>query len=194
MDINARIARRLKDLRDELGLSIEQLSVRSGVSRGMISKIEREECSPTATVLNKLSIGLGVLVPTFFGPASYREPRLQQRNPVSARKGQIEWQDPESGYQRRTLTPSTAKQPLQLSEIHFPAGAKVTLENPGGAAMVQQQIWMLEGHMELLIGSEPCHLGPGDCVAMTLDSPVTFHNPGRKEARYLVAITAKSGR
>ena len=194
MDINAHIARRLRERRDELGFTIAEVAVRSGVSRGMISKIEREECSPTATVLNKLAIGLGVLLPTFFGPASYREPRLHQRNPIASRKGQVEWKDPESGYRRRTLTPSTAKQSLQLSEIHFPGGAKVTFENAGGAVLAQQQIWMLEGHMELLIGDELCHLGAGDCIAMTLDCPITFRNPGAKAARYLVAISsAKAG-
>jgi transcriptional regulator with XRE-family HTH domain len=188
MDINERLARRLTQLREELGLSIGQLSDRSGVSRAMISKIERAQSSPTATVLNKLSIGLGTLLPNLFGPESYAEPRLQQRDPVASRKTQPEWRDPDSGYVRRTLTPSTAVQPLQLSEIHFPPGARVTFENAFGDAKVVQQIWMLDGSLELRLGKEVTALKSGDCMAMTLDRPITFHNPGRKDARYLVAI------
>jgi transcriptional regulator with XRE-family HTH domain len=188
MDINERLARRLIQLREELGLSIEELANRSGVSRAMISKIERVQSSPTATVLNKLSIGLGTLLPNLFGPESYAEPRLQQRDPVASRKGQPEWRDPDSGYRRRTLTPATAAQPLQLSEIHFPAGARVTFENAFGDAKVLQQIWMLDGSLELRLGKEVSVLKNGDCIAMTLDRPITFHNPGRKDARYLVAI------
>jgi transcriptional regulator with XRE-family HTH domain len=195
MDINTRIAARLRQRRDELGLTIAQLADRSGVSRGMISKIEREECSPTATVLNKLAIGLNMLLPTFFGPTDLPEPRLHQRNPVASRKAQVEWRDPGSGYRRRTLTPATAKQSLQLSEIHFPGGARVTFENAGGTALVQQQIWMMEGQMELQIGDELCQLGAGDCIAMTLDCPITFRNPGAKAAHYLVAIaSSKAGK
>ena len=188
MDINERLARRLVQLRQDLGLSIEDLANRSGVSRAMISKIERAESSPTATVLNKLSIGLGTLLPNLFGPESYAEPRLQQRDPVVSRKAQPEWSDPDSGYRRRTLTPATAGQPLQLSEIHFPPGARVTFENAFGDAKVLQQIWMLDGSLELRLGKELSQLKSGDCIAMTLDRPITFHNPGKKDARYLVAI------
>jgi transcriptional regulator with XRE-family HTH domain len=188
MDINERLARRLIELREERGLTIGQLADRSGVSRAMISKIERVESSPTATVLNKLSIGLGTLLPNLFGPESYAEPRLQQRDPVVSRKAQPEWRDPDSGYRRRTLTPSTAAQPLQLSEIHFPPGARVTFENAFGDAKVVQQLWMLDGAMELRLGKEITQLKAGDCMAMALDRPITFHNPGKKDARYLVAI------
>jgi transcriptional regulator with XRE-family HTH domain len=188
MDINERLARRLSQLREEYALTIEELSDRSGVSRAMISKIERAECSPTATVLNKLAIGLGVLLPSLFGLTGFAEPRLQQRDPVVSRKGQPEWRDPDTGYSRRTLTPSTATQPLQLSEIRFPAGARVTFENAFGGAAVYQQIWMIDGQLELRLGKELAALRAGDCMAMTLDRPITFHNPGSKDARYLVAI------
>lgn len=188
LDVNERLARRLVQLREERGLTIEAMAARSGVSRAMISRIERAESSPTATVLNKLATGLGVLLPTLFTPDSYAEPRLQQRNPVVSRKGQPEWKDPDTGYTRRTLTPSTGQQPLQLSEIHFPAGARVTFENAFGANAVHQQIWMLDGHLDIHLDRETSHLKPGDCMAMKLDSPITFHNPGTRAARYLVAI------
>lgn len=188
MDINERLARRLQQLRTERGITIEELAGRSGVSRAMISRIERAESSPTATVLNKLAIGFGVLLPELFGAHSDAEPRLQNRDPVSTRRSQPEWKDPDTGYRRRTLTPATAAQPMQLSEIHFPPGARVTFENAFGTALVQQQIWMLDGQLELRLGDEPARLKAGDCIAMRLDRPISFHNPGPQHARYLVAI------
>ena len=60
MDINTRIATRLRDLRDARGYSLDTLAERSGVSRSNISLIERGQSSPTAVVLDKLAIGLGV--------------------------------------------------------------------------------------------------------------------------------------
>jgi uncharacterized cupin superfamily protein len=81
---------------------------------------------------------------------------------------------------------------MQLSEIRFPAGARVTFENAFGELTMHQQIWMIEGSLELRLGNELTPLGPGDCMAMTLDQPITFHNPGKKEARYLVAIARGS--
>lgn len=188
MDINERLARRLQELRAERGLTIESLAARSGVSRAMISRIERAESSPTASVLNKLAIGLGVLLPNLFGPTGYTEPRLNLRHPVAARRAQPEWRDPATGYRRRTLTPETSGQPLQLSEVHFPAGAGVTFDNQFGKAVVKQQIWLLEGRMDIELGGQLANLRAGDCMAMTLDAPIRFHNPGSRTARYLVAI------
>jgi transcriptional regulator with XRE-family HTH domain len=66
-----RVSSRLRKLRDELGLTIQHLADRSGVSRAMISRIEREESRPTATVLNKLSIGLGMRLTTLLGEPGY---------------------------------------------------------------------------------------------------------------------------
>ncbi len=65
MDITARISRRVKELREGRGWSLEALAGRSGVSRSNISLIERGQSSPTATVLDKLSAALNRLgIPT----------------------------------------------------------------------------------------------------------------------------------
>jgi transcriptional regulator with XRE-family HTH domain len=50
-----RIANRIRVEREQRSWSLADLSERSGVSRAMISKIERNEASPTATVLGRLS-------------------------------------------------------------------------------------------------------------------------------------------
>ena len=95
MDINERLARTLRQLRHERGLSIAELADRSGVSRAMISRIERAQSSPTATVMNDLSTGLGVLLQELFGPSSYREPRLRDREFAVLRAGDCMAMKPE---------------------------------------------------------------------------------------------------
>jgi transcriptional regulator with XRE-family HTH domain len=193
LDINTRVASRLFQLRSDYGLSIEELADRSGVSRAMISKIERAECSATITTLNKLSTGLGVLLPALIGPGDFKEPRQNLRYPIALRKVQEEWQDPVNGYRRRTLTPPTSNHALLLTECHLPAGARVTFEKSFGGPATQQQLWLLEGQIDLRLGDQVSGLRVGDCIALTLDSPMTLHNTGQKDARYLMA-TVKSGR
>src|SRR5207245_11468671 len=61
-DLNQRIAERVRELRAGQGLSLDALASKSGVSRSMISLIERGESSPTAAVLEKLAAGLGVML------------------------------------------------------------------------------------------------------------------------------------
>ena len=77
----------------------------------------------------------------------------------------------------------------QAAQATAAPGARVTFENSLGGTPVHQQIWMLTGLMDLRLGKEISHLGAGDCMAMTLDQPISFHNPGKKEARYLVAVS-----
>ena len=59
-DLGQRIADRVRELRAAQGQSLDALAAACGVSRSMISLIERGETSPTAVVLEKLAAGLGV--------------------------------------------------------------------------------------------------------------------------------------
>ena len=54
-DAGTQIARRLRMERDGRGWSLAELAERSGVSKATISKIEREEVSPTAVILVRLA-------------------------------------------------------------------------------------------------------------------------------------------
>jgi transcriptional regulator with XRE-family HTH domain len=183
VDITGRIARRVRELRDARGFTLEVLAERSGVSRSNISIIERGESSPTAAVLDKLATGLGVTLASLFeedAPAA--EP-----SPVSRANEQASWTDPASGYVRRNLSPA-ARSPIQLVEVIFPAGERVAYETGAREVEVHQQIWMLEGVMKIALGATEWRLSAGDCLAMRLDQPTVFKNPTRKRARYLVAL------
>lgn len=183
-DVNARIAERVRELRSEQGLSLETLATRSGVSRSMISLIERGESSPTATVVEKLAGALGVTMATMFEVAA----SPTAAGPVARRADQSQWEDPGSGYVRRNVTPPAAKQPFQLVDVSFPAGRRVVFETGPRDVQVYQQLWMLEGTMEITLGTDLYRLQEGDCLAMQLDKPMVFRNPGRKRARYVVAM------
>jgi transcriptional regulator with XRE-family HTH domain len=49
--------------------------------------------------------------------------------------------------------------------------------------------WVLDGSIEVALGEARHRLDAGDCLAMPLAGPTAYRNPGRKAARYLVAIT-----
>ena len=183
-DINQRIAARVRDLRGATGLSLEGLAQRSGVSRSMISLIERGESSATAVVLEKLAVSLGVALAALF------EDTQAPAGPVARRKAQSQWRDPASGYLRRNLSPPGFAAPLQLVEVEFPPGARVAYESGVREVPMHQQVWVLEGSIEVGVGEEQYRLDAGDCLAMQLDRPTAYRNSGRKPARYLVAIVS----
>ena len=184
-DLNQRIAERVRELRAAQGLSLDALAGKSGVSRSMISLIERGESSPTAVVLEKLATGLGVVLASLFDA-----PAGVPRGPVARRDDQPQWRDPASGYVRRNVSPPGVRQPMQIVEVHFPPGGRVAFETGGRDTRVHQQVWVLEGAIDITLGAECHRLREGDCLAMQLDRPTMFHNPTRKPARYAVVIAS----
>jgi transcriptional regulator with XRE-family HTH domain len=191
-NLNQRIAARVRGLRDAHGLSLDTLADKSGVSRSMISVIERGESSPTAVVLEKLAAGLGVTLSALFDTGA---PSAQGANgPVARREDQVQWKDPASGYIRRNVSPPGVPQPMQIVEVHFPAGARVSFETGERDVRVHQQIWILQGAMDITVGEECYRLRRGDCLAMQLGRPTMFHNPTRKPARYAVVIETSARR
>ncbi|HSI61385.1 MAG TPA: XRE family transcriptional regulator [Ideonella sp.] len=184
--INTRIARRVRELRDGCGYSLDALAERSGVSRSNISLIERGRSSPTAVVLDRLATGLGVTVASLFESTAAAAPL----SPLARVAEQPVWTDPASGYVRRNVSPPAAGAPLQLVDVIFPAGQRVAYDTGAREAEIHQQVWMIDGAMEMTVGDAHWRLEMGDCLTMRLDRPIVYHNPTRKAARYLVALVS----
>jgi transcriptional regulator with XRE-family HTH domain len=183
-DINARIAQHVRELRSQRGFTLDALAERSGVSRSMISLIERGESSPTAAVLDKLAGAFSVTLATLFSEA----PQSAPASPLARHAEQAVWKDPASGYLRRNVSPPGFASPIQLVEVVFPPGQRVSFENSARDLEVHQQVWLLEGTIELTVGREVWRLSAGDCLAMRLDGGTVYRNPTRKPARYVVAL------
>ena len=181
--LNDRIAQRVRDLRAARSLSLDALATHCGVSRSMISLIERGESSPTAVLLEKLATGLNVPLASLF------EAPQPTQDPVARLADQLSWRDPHSGYVRRNVSPSGVASPIQIVEVSFPAKARVAYETGAREPQIHQQVWVLEGSIEVTVGDDQHRLGTGDCLALVLDRPMSYHNPTRKTARYAVVIT-----
>ena len=186
-DLNQRIAGRVRDLRASRRLTLEVLAERSGVSRSMISLIERGESSPTAVLLERLAAGLNVPLASLFDTPG------KTSGPVARRAQQAQWRDPASGYLRRNVSPNGFPSPIQIVEVEFPRGARVAFDTGARDARVHQQVWVLEGAIDVTVGGDRHELQKGDCVAFVLDRPVTFHNRTSKVARYAVIIVSEPG-
>jgi transcriptional regulator with XRE-family HTH domain len=186
-DVNKRIAARVRVLRSDLGLSLDALAARSGVSRSALSLIERAESSATAVVLDRLAAGLGVPLASLFGVASDAE----GVQPLARHADQPVWRDPGSGYLRRSVSPEGFASPIQIVEVTLPPGAQVGYDNGPRDHVVHQQVWVLEGTLELTLGRTSHTLEAGDCLALRLDEPTAYRNATGKPARYAVVVVAE---
>lgn len=187
-DINHRIALRVAALRAERGLSLEALAARSGVSRSTLSLIERGETSATAVILEKVAGGLGVALAALF------EAERAAPGPLMRRAEQAEWRDPASGYVRRNVSPPDHPSPFRIVEVEFPAGRRVVLEGASPESAISEQLWVLDGTMQLSHGGHTWRLDAGDCLVLQIKGPIEFFNPTRRPARYAVVVAEPAAR
>jgi transcriptional regulator with XRE-family HTH domain len=194
---------RLRALRRARGWPIDRLAAASGVSRAMISKIERGESSPTAVVLGKLSAALELSVPELLSPApadAAGGPGAAGGPPPAAgtvpqggvvrRAASIpQWRDPDTGYLRRQV--SAPGFPAAVTEVTLPAGARVPY--PAGAyAFIAQIVWVLSGRLTLTDGPATHVLAEGDTFELGEPRPREFRNESAADCRYLVVVTRKA--
>jgi len=182
-NIDALIATRLLALRQARGLSLAELAELSGVSKAMISKVERAQSSPTAMLLGRLAAGLGVSLAQLLTEEKEGPRRLRTR------AAQEVWRDPEAGYLRRQVAERGAGSGVELVEVELPRSAQVGYPRWSGKPY-RQCLWMLEGALRVDYGDERFELAPGDCLDFGVDRPLVFKALGRTACRYLLVACA----
>jgi transcriptional regulator with XRE-family HTH domain len=179
-DPTAPLAARIALEREARGWSLAELADRSGVSKAMISKIERGEASPTATLLGRLSGAFGLTLSTLLARAEQSGSRLLRA------ADQPQWQDPASGYLRRQVSPRSDL-PLELVRVELPPGASVSFP-ASSYTFIRQLMWVLKGKLTFIEGDAVHEMEPGDCLVLGPPADCTFKTRGRELCVYLVAV------
>jgi transcriptional regulator with XRE-family HTH domain len=178
--VERRIASRLATLRTERGWTLEILAQRTGISRATLSRLERSELSPTASMLGTLCGQYGWTLSRLMADAEQRTPS------VIRAKEQVVWQDPETGYIRRILSPPHTDLKGEMVEVTLPANSSVSYDGsylPG----LEHHLWLLEGAPLLELDGRIFRLQKGDCIRYSLAGPSKFVCGGRR-ARYVIAL------
>jgi transcriptional regulator with XRE-family HTH domain len=182
--LDAQIAARIRAERDARDWSLDELAQHSGVSRAMISKVERQESSPTAALLGKLSAALGLTLSQLLARAEQGQSGLA----VHRRRDQQAWQDPETEFERRSLTPPGSSTPLELVAGDLPPGASIAYPASAFAMIEDQQIVVQSGRLRFTQGGATVDLSAGDCCRLGPPADCRFENPGNAPCRYIVAV------
>src|SRR4051812_24213115 len=119
------IGRRLKTLRTQTGMTLNELATRSGVSRAMIGRVERAQSSATAALLGKLCAALDVSLSDVVALAEKPPERLVRL------ADQPHWRDPDSGYGRRHASPTDAASGIEIIVVDLPAGCAGAIQPLG---------------------------------------------------------------
>jgi transcriptional regulator with XRE-family HTH domain len=172
---------RLASLRAERAWSLDTLAERSGVSRTTLSRLERGETSPTASLLGRLCTAYGRTMSRLIA-----ETEAEAAQHVRA-SDQATWIDPETGFRRRGVSPPAADLDAELVEATLPAGTTISYAAPAVQGL-EQHIWMLGGALALTVDGKVHNLQPGDCLRFRLFGPSRFVAPGPDDAHYALVV------
>lgn len=179
--VDARLGARLAELRAERGWSLGELADRSGISRSTLSRAERAEISPTASLLNRLCHVYGRTMSQLLSEVE-AEPALLVRA-----AGQPVWEDRSSGFVRRSVSPPHTGLRAELVEGRLGAGADIAYDRPPVAGL-EQHIWVLEGALDVTVQETEHHLDTGDCLRMRVWGATRFRCAGPEAVRYVLAV------
>lgn len=180
--LDSAIGENLRRLRLAQGMTLDALGDASGVSRAMISRIERSETSPTAQLLARICAALGTSLSAFFADAE------APPSPFLPHERQPVWRDPDTGYLRRSVSPPGTGSSVDMIEVEFPPAAKVSFAPQIANAGITQHMWVITGEMEITVGDKNYNLQQGDCLYMPLMAGISFYNPGPVLARYVIVL------
>ena len=151
------------------------------MSRSTLSRAERAEISPTASLLNRLCAVYGRTMSQLLSEVE-AEPALLVRAAEQA-----VWEDRAAGFVRRSVSPPHAGLRGELVEGRLTAGADIAYDRPPVPGL-EQHIWVLDGRLEVTAQDAEHRLDTGDCLRLRVWGPTRFRCPGPEGAHYALAV------
>ena len=179
------LGQKIKELRAEKGMTLDDLSHLSGVSQSLLSMIERNRSAPTVRTLERIVKALGTTISKVFMEMESDESGEDDRKAfavIKKKERKLLVLGAERAKARYELLTPDYQRRLQFMYIHFPVQAE-----GNGSQFVSHEGeecgLILEGRLKLVIDEEEIVLEEGDCVYFDSSIPHYMENAGDIEAR-----------
>jgi len=179
------LAVRLKNMRAEQGLSLDELAKKSGVSRASLSRIENGDVSPTAQVLGKLCSAFEITLSRLMLMIE------SHSSSVLKHDKQMIWQDPETGFIRRSVSPPNKQFAAEVLQCELPVNCHIQYD-ASPTPNLEHHLVLVEGDLEVTIEGETHKLNPGDCLRYRLNGSSAFKVIGQSPVKYFLTIVQTS--
>jgi transcriptional regulator with XRE-family HTH domain len=172
----------LQKMRLARGLTLEDLSRAAGVSKSMLSQIEREKANPTIAVAWRLANALGVSI----GELLTSENQVVETIRVLEAHELPTLPGDHAGYVLRILGPMELAGKFEWYELTLaPNGELASNPHDPGAT---EHLTLLQGTMELEVDGEKKKLKTGATARYQADRNHCIYNPGKSEAKALLVV------
>lgn len=178
-DLNTRIGIRLKELREDRQLSLDQLSKLTGVSKPMLGQIERAQSNPTVSTLWRIAEGLGVSFTTFIEEETEEHEYVRQIDiqPLKESEGR---------YCVWPVFPMHNRRPIEMYTISLLPGCDYT--SNGHPKGVMEYLWCTEGSCMISTPQKSYTLMASEGLTFRADETHRYENQTSDICRVVMVI------
>jgi len=185
-DVGEALCRRVRELRKKKGWTLEELSAACGVSRSMLSEIERGNANPTLAVTCRIAqafeMSLGELV---------EMPLASPRVDVIRADDRTYHYRSDRACRIRTLSPLHLEKSVEYYELMLRPGA--ALRSAPHFAGARELLTVQVGSVTVTSGSDTAELRKGDSAHYPADVPHCIENTGGEETVCFLVVTYTGG-
>lgn len=172
----------LQRLRLARGLTLEDLSRIAGVSKSMLSQIEREKANPTIAITWRLANALGVQIGELLATS---ERELETIRVIDAHETPT-LPGHHAGYVLRILGPMELAGKYEWYELTLAPGGE--LASQGHDPGAQEHLTLLHGSVEIEVGNDKKKVKLGGTARYPADLQHIIRNAGKTEAKALLVV------
>lgn len=180
MEISEIIAANLKRLREERNLSLGQLAEMAGVSKVVLSQLEKGSANPTINTIWKITGALGLPYTSLL--------EMPETNAIHIRKKDIR-DLCEEGYHIFSYYGKETERPFELYEIEMDPGC--VHESIGHSSESSEYLIVTEGRMDIEVNGESYGLDPDDGLCFEAQVPHSYRNKTGEVAKAVMMICYK---
>jgi transcriptional regulator with XRE-family HTH domain len=177
---------RVRQLRKQHGWTLEQLSAACGVSRSMLSQIERNQANPTLGVAYRIAQAFGMSVGNLVDL-----PDATAKIDVIRADDRTYHYSTEKACRIRTLSPLHLEKDVEFYELLLKVGG--SLRSAPHFSGTREFVTVERGSIRVISDKERCDLHRGDSAHYPADVPHAITNIGRTDAvLFLVDIYGRA--
>jgi len=179
--VSSYLCRRVQELRKQRGWSLEQLSAACGVSRSMLSQIERNQANPTVAVTCKIAQAFGMSLAEFV-----EVPNASTAIHVIRADDRVHLFRSDESCEIRTLSPLHLEKDVEFYQVRLKPGG--TLRSAAHFQGTREFLTVEQGRIRLHSGMESSDLGKQDSASYRADTPHALENLGKSDALVFLVV------
>ncbi|MEN8210195.1 MAG: XRE family transcriptional regulator [Thermodesulfobacteriota bacterium] len=186
--LDRQIARKINGIRKQKGYTLDNLATFTGLSKGLLSKIENCQVSPPIATLSKISQGLNVPIGIFFNEEDSTDKQGYAVTLKNKRK-QVNKKESAAKINYFSLSGFQSDKILEPFLVKFPIlKDKPTklYDHPG-----EEFLFVLKGRIDFIFGEDTIRLNPGDSIHFDPIIPHMAVNAGKSKSECLIIIAEK---